>query len=134
MKFIEDTELKRPTISRIQACPDYDFMDIRIEIGVNRYNWDAIREFVEGNYRLELLHGALYALMGYSGEGEHLYFGYDGYKRSRNYSFTPWLKKIGIETGPAAIFAIKNCIFRAVTFQIVCLVFSRSESEALCFC
>lgn len=108
VKFVEDAELERPVISRIQAKPCYDFMDIKIEIRMSRYNWDRIREFVQGNFRDELLHGALYALMGSTGEGEHAYYGYDGFQRSRRYFFTPWLRKIGIQSGPRSIFALKN--------------------------
>ncbi|MNI04876.1 hypothetical protein D3C73_578140 [compost metagenome] len=108
VKFVEDAEFKRPAISKIQAKPYFNFMDIKIEIRMSRYKWEWIREFVEGNFREELLHGALYALMGSVGEGEHAYYGYDGYKRSRRYFFTPWLRKIGIQTGPGAIFALKN--------------------------
>ncbi|MGM1048871.1 MAG: hypothetical protein ACQEXX_22385 [Bacillota bacterium] len=61
---------------------------------VKQYDVECLRELVAGNYRGELVHGVLYALLGYTG--------------NENYGFTRWLSELGIRTGPEAVYAIKD--------------------------
>ncbi|WP_339157239.1 hypothetical protein MKX50_14100 [Paenibacillus sp. FSL W8-0186] len=100
--------MKQPVVSYIKVSPDYGFENTKIVIRMRRYDWDAIRDFVAGNFRNELLHGVLYALLGYSGEGEHPYIDYNFTKWFRAYKFTPWLNRLGVKSGAKAILALKN--------------------------
>lgn len=103
-----DESVDTPYIASISTAPWYDFNTTRIAIKVKRYDVLKLRELVAGNYRGELLHGALYALLGHTGEGKYTYTSNSGYTAVREYPFTRWLHQLGIRSGSEAIFALNN--------------------------
>ncbi|MCG7406507.1 hypothetical protein MH117_03690 [Paenibacillus sp. ACRRX] len=91
---VADTQVESPYIAAIRTAPRYDFYNTRIVVKVARHDTERLRELVAGNYRGELLHGVLYALLGYKGNEE--------------YRFTRWLSGLGLYTGPEAVYVING--------------------------
>lgn len=94
VSVIVDEAVETPFIVSIRTGPRHDFNDTKIVVKVKRYDVASLRDVVAGNYRRELVHGALYALLGYPG--------------NEKYGFTRWLRSLGTRTGPEAVYAIKG--------------------------
>lgn len=67
VRVIADDSLEKPFIASMYPVPPYHFNNTKITVKVKQYDIQALRDLVAGNYRGELVHGVLYALLGHIG-------------------------------------------------------------------